>query len=385
MKNYNIGLVGYKFMGRAHANAYKRIPMFFGDAPGITTKAVCGRDEQWVSDAARQFGFEGYELSADKLVNRDDIDVIDITAPSNFHEDIAVKAANAGKHVFCEKPLALTLSGARRMLEAAEKNNIHHQIGFNYRFAPAVLLAKKLIDEGKIGKVYHFRGTYLQDWILDPNFPLVWRLDKSVAGSGSLGDLGAHVIDLARFLVGEFDEVVGHSETFVKERPVAARMEGLSAKGSADAPKAPVTVDDATAFIIRFGCGAMGTIEATRFAKGYSNALGFEINGSKGSIKFELERINELLYLGGDTEEEQGFRTIQVTRSMHPYAEHWWPAGHVLGYEHTFVHELYCFLKSIEQGTTATPSFYDGMKCSQILEAVELSAKERRFVKVDSL
>lgn len=382
----NVGLIGYKFMGKAHSNAFQRIGMFFEPSRKIVMKAICGRDESWVKESAQKFGWESYETSWEKLIERPDIDMIDITAPSDAHKVIALKAAEAGKNIFCEKPLALNLKDAREMLEAAEKYKIKHQIGFNYRFAPAIQLAKKLIDNGKIGKIFHFRGLYLQDWIIDPDFPLVWRLDKKVAGSGSHGDLGAHVIDIARYLVGEFDRVTGMSKTFVKERPLVEKMTGLSGKAKADAPKGEVNVDDATLFIAEFKNGALGSFEATRFANGHKNGMSFEINGSKGSIKFEFERMNELQYFSSDDEEgTQGFRTIQVTEPIHPYASHWWPAGHVIGYEHTFVHELYEFTEAIANDKKATPDFMDGVKCSQVLEAVDLSIERKQWVDVDSL
>lgn len=382
----NVGLIGYKFMGKAHSNAFQRIGMFFEPSRKIVMKAICGRNESWVRESAQKYGWEGYETSWEKLVRRDDIDMVDITTPSNFHKEIAIAAAENGKHVFCEKPLALNLKDAREMLKAAERNNIKHQIGFNYRFVPAIQLAKKLIDKGKIGKIYHFRGTYLQDFIVDPLFPLVWRLDKEVAGSGSLGDLGAHIIDVARFLVGEFDRVIGINKTFIKERPLVERMTGLSGKAQSDAPMGEVTVDDATIFLAEFKNGALGSIEATRFANGHKNAMSFEINGSKGSIKFEFERMNELQYFSSEDEEGvQGFRLIQATEGIHPYMQAWWPAGHVIGYEHTFVHELYEFTEAIAKDRHPEPDFNDGVKCSQVLEAVDLSIEERQWVEVDSL
>jgi predicted dehydrogenase len=382
----NVGLIGYKFMGKAHSNAYRKMGMFFDPSLKVSMKAICGREEPWVRESAEKFGWDSYETSWEKLIARDDIDVIDITAPSNAHKEIALKAAEAGKHIFCEKPLALNLKDAREMLAAVGKYKVKHQIGFNYCFAPAVQMAKKLIDEGKLGQIYHFRALYLQDWIIDPEFPLVWRLDKNVAGSGSLGDLGAHIIDLARFLLGEFDKVMGISKTFIKERPIVEKMEGLSAKSQQSAPKGKVTVDDATLFLTEFKNGALGSFEATRFAQGHKNALSFEINGSRGSLKFELERLNELQYYSAeDAPGTQGFRTIQCTEDVHPYAGAWWPAGHVIGYEHTFVHELYEFVQSIANDKPTMPDFNDGVKCSQVLEGVEQSANTGKWVSLDTL
>jgi len=382
----SVGLVGYKFMGRAHSNAYRKAGMFFDMTAGIRMKALCGREEAWVKESAEKFGWEGCETSWEKLVERPDIDVIDITAPSNFHKDIAIAAMRHKKHVFCEKPLALNSVDAREMLAAAEENGIVHQIGFNYRYAPAVLLAKKLIDEGKIGKVFHFRGNYLQDFIIDPSFPLVWRLDKKVAGSGSLGDLGAHVIDLARFLVGDIERVTGMCRTFIKERPLVEKMIGLSGKADENARMGEVTVDDGASFLAEFKNGAMGVFEATRFAAGHKNALCFEINGSEGSLKFELERMNELQYFSrNDAPGEQGFRTIGVTEDMHPYLGHWWLAGYIIGYEHTFVHEIYEFIEAIANGRRATPDFYDGLKCCQVLDAVEKSSETGAWQAVEEM
>lgn len=382
----NVGLIGYKFMGKAHSNAFQRLGMFFEPSVKVNMKAICGREEGWVKESAQKFGWEGYETSWEKLVSREDIDIVDITAPSNAHTEIALKAAEQGKHIFCEKPLALNLKDAREMVAAVEKYNVKNQIGFNYRFAPAILLAKKLIDEGKIGKIFHFRALYLQDWIIDPDFPLVWRLDKSVAGSGSHGDLGAHLIDLARFLVGDFDRVIGMSKTFVKQRPIVEKMIGLSGRAQENSPKGEVTVDDATLFMTEFKNGALGSFEATRFSNGHKNDMSFEINGSKGSIKFYFERMNELQYFSSDDEPgTQGFRLIQASEGMHPYMNAWWPAGHVIGYEHTFVHEMYEFVEAIAHDKKNVPDFNDGMKCSQVLEAVDLSIEEASWVKVDSL
>ncbi len=386
MAALRFGLVGYKFMGKAHSNGLAKIPLFFQPDMQIERAVLCGRDGAWAAEAAQKFGFAEVETDWRRLVARPDIDVIDITAPSNAHKEIAIAAAEHGKHVFCEKPLALTTADARDILSAVQKAGVKHQVGFNYRFVPALALAKQMIGQGKIGRVFHFRGTFLQDWIIDPDFPKVWRLDKSVAGSGSHGDLGAHVIDAARFLVGEFAQVVGMSETFVKERPVVERMTGLSGKAGADAPKAAVDVDDATAFLIAFENGAMGTIEATRFAAGHKNAMSFEINGDRGSLKFEFERMNELQYFSRDDEPGlQGWRLIQVSEGLHPYWSHWWPGGHVIGYEHTFVHELYEFAQCIAQDRPCSPGFEDGVRCCQILDAVDLSIARRAWVDVASV
>lgn len=386
MSDIRFGLIGYKFMGKVHSKALTEVPMYMDPPMGIEKKVICGRDPEWVAQSARTLGWKEIETDWKNLVTREDIDAIDITAPSNFHKEIAIAAAKNGKHIFCEKPLALNLKDAREMLEEAKKANIRHQIGFNYRFAPALQLAKKIIDEGKLGKIFHVRGVFLQDWIIDPDYPKVWRLDKKVCGSGSLGDLGAHVIDAARYLCGEFKTVTGMSKTFVKERPVVARMEGLSASVDANAPKEIVDVDDATCFVAEFENGGLGTFEATRFSMGHKNDMRIEINGEFGSLKFEFERMNELWYFNAkDPEGEQGWRMIQVTEGMHPYIKYWWPAGHVIGFPETFCHEIFEFVSHIADGTDCSPNFEDGVRCAQIMEAVDLSIERKAWVEVDSL
>ncbi|GBF74994.1 gfo/Idh/MocA family oxidoreductase [Paenibacillus sp. 598K] len=386
MNPVRVGMVGYKFMGKAHSNAYRALPMFFPDTLKPEMTAICGRDPQGIEQARAQFGWQSAETDWRQLVQRDDIDLIDINAPSDAHKEIALAAAAAGKHIFCEKPLALTLEDSREMLEAAEKAGIKHMIGFNYRFAPAVQLAKKLVSEGRLGKIYHFRAQFLQDFVLDPDFPLVWRLQKEIAGSGSHGDLGAHLIDLARFLVGEFGEVIGMSETFIKERPLPDSMTGLSAKGSKDAPRGPVTVDDATLFLTRFAEGALGSFEATRFAAGHRCTNAFEINGSKGSVKFDFERVNELqVYFTDDAEDVQGFRRVLATDPAHAYMDAWWPPGHTIGYEHTFTHEVHELMQALADDRQPVPNFVDGVKCQEVLEAVDRSIAERRWVSLTEM
>ncbi|MEK3913209.1 Gfo/Idh/MocA family protein [Paenibacillus sp. FSL H7-0331] len=386
MKQINIGMVGYKFMGKAHSHAYRDLHMFFPKIAKPVMKLICGRDEEGVAQAAEQFGWDGYVTDWRDLLNNKDIDVIDINAPSNAHMEIALAAAKAGKHLFCEKPLALTLPDSREMLKAAEDAGVKHMVGFNYRFAPAVMLAKKLIDEGRLGEIYHFRAWFLQDWIVDPDFPLVWRLQKEIAGSGSHGDLGAHLIDLAHYLIGGMTEVIGMSETFIKERPEPTSMTGLSAKGSKDAPKGPVTVDDATLFMSRFANGALGSFEATRFAPGHRCTNSFEINGSKGSVKFDFERMNELqVYFTDDAEDVQGFRRVLATDPSHAYMDAWWPAGHTIGYEHTFIHEVVELMQALEEDRQPVPNFVDGVKCQEVLEAVDRSIAERRWVRIDEV
>jgi len=387
MKEINVGLIGYKFMGKAHSFAYKNVNLFFDLPLKIVMKVICGRTEKAVKQAKEKFGWIEYETDWRKVVERKDIDLIDITTPPNAHKEIAIETAKNGKIVFCEKPLALTLKDAYQMLEAVEKYKVKHAICFNYRKLPAIGLAKKLIDEGKIGKIYHMRAVYLQDWIVDPDFPLVWRLQKNIAGSGAHGDLNAHLIDMARYLVGEFDEVIGVSETFIKERPILKEKEELET-GLVDKEKAEekgiVDVDDATIFLARFKNGVIGSFEATRFAPGRKNGQRFEINGSKGSIVFNLERLNELEFYSREDEKQgiQGFRRIIATDPSHPYAANWWPAGHIIGYGESFVNMVGDIINSISKGENPNPNFYDGVKCQEVLEAVDQSIKEKKWIKV---
>lgn len=385
-KTLNFGMIGYKFMGRAHSQALQRVGLHFDLDADVRMRAICGRDEAWLRENAKKLGWEEVETDYRKLVKRPDIDCVDITATSYLHKDMAVAAAEAGKHILCEKPLATTLEDARAIVAAVERAGVRHQVGFNYRFCPAVVLIKNMIDEGRLGKIFHFRGFYLQDYIIDPEYPKVWRLDKSIAGSGSHGDLNAHVIDLARYLVGEPDEVIGMSETFVRERPIVEKMEGLSGKAAADAPRGAVDVDDATLFLTRFANGALGSFEATRFAQGHKNDMYFEINGEKGSVKFVFERMNEIQYFDSGVDAGlQGWSTIQVSEGIHPYWSHWWPTGHIIGYDETFVHEIYEFIQSVANDRPCAPDFYDGMKVAQILEAVDRSIVNRAWVKVDDV
>lgn len=376
-----VGLVGYKFMGKAHSNAYRQVARFFPDLalrPELT--AICGRDQAAVRAAAAQLGWQGYETDWRVLVARDDIGLIDVSTPGDSHAPIAIAAAAHGKHVFCEKPLANTLAEARQMQAAVQQAGVVGMVNFNYRRVPAVQLAKRLIDDGRIGQIYHWRAVYLQDWIMDPSYPLVWRLQKDLAGAGTLGDLGAHVIDLARMLVGEISQVSGLLTTFIKQRPV---LGGTTAGLGATAGQAlgPVTVDDAALFMAQFANGAIGTFEVTRFAKGHANFNSFEINGSKGSIVFNLERMNELnVLLDSDAGDVRGFRNIQVTDGgAHPYMSAWWPAGHIIGWEHTFTHGVYDLLNGIAAGTAPAATFEDGVRCQAILDAVERSAGSRAW------
>ena len=366
MAGIGVGLVGYKFMGRAHSNAYRQLPRFFDVDPAPRMAAICGRDEAGVREAANTLGWESYETDYRRLIERDDVGLVDVVTPGNTHREIVLAALGAGKHVICEKPLANSLAEAGEMLDAAREAGTINTVCFNYRRAPAVQLAKKLIDEGRLGTIRHWRAAYLQDFIMDPGFPLIWRLKKELAGSGALGDIGAHSVDLAHFLVGGISEVVGMTETFVKERP----LEG------SDGETGEVTVDDAAAFLARFDNGAMGTFEATRFAAGRRNKNAFEINGSRGSVAFDLERMNELeVFFVDDDADVHGFRTVNVTEPGHPFAGAWWPPGHIIGYEHTFVHTMKDLMDGIAAGKSPAPTFEDAYRCQAVLDAVERSVE----------
>jgi predicted dehydrogenase len=380
----NVGLVGYQFMGKAHSNAYRQVRHFFPDmAAEPVLRAICGRNEAGVSAAAGQLGWESYETDWRKLIDRKDIDVIDVATPGNLHAEIAIAAAQAGKHVLCEKPLGNTSDEARRMLDAVTKAGVKNGIFFNCRKAPAIALAKQLIDDGVVGKVYHFRGTYLQDWIVDPNFPLVWRLKQETAGSGVLGDLAAHVVDLATYLVGDIAEVTGLMETFIKKRPELAAADARLG-GAADLSRmGDVTVDDACLFLARFANGAVGTFEATRFALGRKNYNSFELNGSKGSLAFNLERLDELEVYTEDTHAGTfGFRTVNVTTGDDPYTANYWPAGHIIGFGETFINLIHDAFQAIATGGNVTPSFEDGYKNNVILDTVARSAESGKWEKV---
>jgi len=376
-RKIGVGLLGYAFMGKAHANGYRQMPVFFYPPPAFPRLvAICGRTEEAVAEAAKRFGFETYYTDWKKLIADDRIEIVDNCLPNNLHAEPCIAAVEAGKNVLCEKPLAATLEDAKAMYEAAEKAGVKNMTAFNYRFVPAIRLAKKLIDEGYIGKILQYQAVYLQEWIMDPNFPLVWRLRKSVSGSGALGDLGAHIIDLARFLVGEVKSVCGMTETFIKERPLPGNPE----------KKGKVDVDDVFIAMARFKNGAIGSFEASRFCAGRKNYQRIEIHGTEGSIVFNLERLNELeVYSKKDPEDRMGFRNILVTETVHPFIEHWWPHGHIIGWEHTFVHEIHHFIDCIINDKPIEPmgaTFYDGLKCQEILTAIEESSQKGKWIEL---
>ena len=378
----NVGLIGYQFMGKAHSNAYRQVGRFFDLPVEVAMHTLCGRDEAKVREAAETYGWEHVETDWRKVVENPEIDVIDIATPGNLHAEIAIAAAQAGKAVFCEKPIGNTLAEAEAMVAAVEEAGVPNAVFHNYRKAPAAALVKRFIEEGRLGTIYHMRAVYLQDWIADPNFPLVWRLQKEVAGSGAHGDINAHIIDMARYLVGEFSEVVGLLHTFVKERPLAGEIDAsLGAKASTEMGE--VTVDDAAMFLARFENGALGTFEASRFAVGRKNHHRWEINGSKGSVVWDLEKMNELqFYSEADEAGTKGFRTIQVTEGEHPYAGHYWPVGHIIGYEHTFVNLLADAFTAMAEGRPISPSMEDGLQNQRVLDAVERSSDTRAWVKL---
>ena len=385
MGQVNVGLIGYQFMGKAHSNAYKSVGMFFPLKNRIVMKAICGRNGEELKKAAESWGWESYESDWKKLVSRQDIDVIDISTPGHLHAELAIAAAKAGKHVICEKPLANSLADARKMAAAVEKAGVKHMVFFNYRSVPAVSLARQMIQEGKLGEIRHFRAAYQQDWPVDPEFPLVWRLDKKIAGTGALGDIGSHIIDLAHYLAGEIAEVVADLKTFITKRPLLESGSVFRAKANAGIYQTgTASVDDAALFLARFKNGAIGSFEATRFATGRKNANQYEIYGSRGALTFNLETLNELLYYSkSDPIPEQGFKRILVTESTHPYIKCWWPPGHIIGYEHTFTNALSDFFAALEDNRPVFPDFQDGVRVQAVLDAVEKSAKRRKWIPVE--
>jgi predicted dehydrogenase len=374
-----VGLVGYEFMGAVHSQAWRTVNRVFELPAHATMTAICGRDEAKVAAAAGRLGWAEHMTDWRELVGRDDIDLIDICTPGDSHAEIAIAALEAGKHVLCEKPLGNTVGEAAAMAEAAARarpRGIAAMCGFNYRRVPAVALMRELVLAGRLGAIRHVRATYLQDWLNDPQFSLVWRLRRDRAGSGALGDLGAHIVDLAQFVTGQrLTGVSGMTETFVRERPlpVDGRAVGL---GSA-AARGRVTVDDAALFLARFDGGALATFEATRYATGRKNCLRMEINGELGSLAFDLERLNELeFYDATRPVGEQGFATVLVTEEQHPYLSAWWPPGHLLGYEHTFTHQLRDLLEAIALGREPAPSFAEALNVQLVLDAAERSAND---------
>ncbi|GGT04230.1 oxidoreductase [Streptomyces kurssanovii] len=375
-----VGMVGYAFMGAAHSQGWRTAGRVFDLPLRPVLAAIAGRDAAAVRAAAGKHGWAAAETDWRALVARDDVQLVDVCTPGDSHAEIAIAALEAGKHVLCEKPLANSVAEAEAMVAAAARARRNGQlamVGFNYRRVPALTYARRLIAEGRIGTLRHVRVTYLQDWLVDPDFPLTWRLEREHAGSGALGDLGAHIVDLAQYLAGE--TLVGVSaqlETFVKERPLLqGASAGLAASGGTR--RGPVTVDDAAVFTGRLESGALATFEASRMASGRKNALRLEINGEQGSLAFDLERLNELSFHDHhEPAATAGFRRILVTEAEHPYLEAWWPPGHALGYEHTFAHQARDLVEAIASGTDPVPSFADGLQVQRVLAAVEESAQK---------
>jgi predicted dehydrogenase len=374
-----IGMLGYAFMGKAHANAFRTIPYMMYPPPAIPKLvSVSGRDAAAVAEAARRFGYAKHTTDWRDQVNDPDVQLFDNGGPNNVHAEPCIAAAKAGKHILCEKPLGRTAEESKRMLDAVEGASIKHMVAFNYRFVPAIRQIRNLIESGALGRIYHWRAVYLQEWIM-PHFgtPKIWRLDKQLAGTGALGDLGAHIIDLAHYLIGDMKSVAAMTKTFIKERPL---LEG-SGSGNVD-------VDDAFVATVEFENGAIGTLESTRFAGGHKNSNCFEINGEKGSVRFNLERMNEIevFWVGTEPNTTQGFTNVLVSEPQHPWWENWWPAGHIIGWEHTFVHEITHLLDCIVNDRDVGPhgaTFLDGYKAAVVCDAILQSAATRRQVDLD--
>ena len=375
-----VALIGHGFMGRAHSNAWRQAPRFFDLPADVRLKAICGRDRAATRAAARKLGWETYETDWRRAVEDPGIDIIDICTPNDTHAAIAIASALAGKAILCEKPLGLNLADAETMARAAKTARVVNMVCHNYRRIPAVMLAKQMIERGDLGdRLFHFRARYAQDWIVDPKFPLVWRLRRDVSGSGALGDIFSHVTDLARYLFGELREVTAVMETFVKRRPPEKKAGGATK----NRPMRKVEVDDAVVMIGRFRGGGLASIEATRFAPGRKNSIELEINGSEGSLAFDLEEMNRLRFFNRrDPAEVQGFRDILVTEPTHPYITSWWPPGHIIGYEHTFVHTIADFVRAVIQRKKVQPDFADAVSTQRVLDAVERSARSGRWIRV---
>ncbi len=381
-----VAMIGHSFMGAAHSQAWHTAPRFFDLPLDPVTAVLCGRDEGRTAAAAARLGWAATETDWRRVVERDDVDLVDVCTPGDTHAEIAIAALAAGKHVLCEKPLANSVAEAEAMVAAADaaaEHGVRAMVGFTYRRVPAVALARRLVEQGRIGEVRHVRAQYLQDWLTDPEAPLSWRLQKDRAGSGALGDIGAHVVDLTQYITGDrVQEVSARLETFVKERPLATEQSGLTATAAAT-ERGAVTVDDAAVFIARFGGGALGVFEATRFATGRKNAIRIEVNGSRGSLAFDFEDMNVLeLFDATEPAETAGFRRILATEAEHPYVAAWWPPGHGLGYEHGFTHQVVDLVQAVATGTDPAPGFRDGLQVQRVLDAVETSSDTRTWQEI---
>lgn len=383
-KTLNVAVIGGGFMGRAHSNAWLQVGKFFDIPYDIKLKVICGSKTKLEAFAER-WGYDEVCYDWRDVVTRDDIDIVDVVTPTKDHAEIVIAAAEAGKHVLCEKPCALTSDECKAMADAVEKAGVMSFLNHNYRRVPAVAYAKKMIEDGKLGTIYHWRGAYLQDWIMDPDFPLTWHLDKTKAGGGPLFDLGSHAVDVARFLIGEVKSVQTMNKTFIKERPLPGEGAATFSKGEheGEALRGEVTVDDASFSVVEMENGALGSIEVTRFAPGRKNYNRFEVYGSKGALTFNFERMNELEFLDfTDSSTEAGYRVINVSDPQHPYIAAWWPPGHPIGYEHTFTNGFADFLQAMDRGEKVTPDFRDGEKIIRTLEAMQKSSDEGMRVDV---
>jgi predicted dehydrogenase len=364
-KSIGVGMLGYAFMGKAHSYAFKNMPLFFWPPPAVPALiSIFGRTSPKVAEAAQNFGFKKYTTDWREVIKDKEVEVIDNSLPNDMHRDVSIAAIEAGKHVLCEKPLAMNSKEAKEMWDVARKSSVKSMVAFNYRFVPAVGLAREIVRSGRLGKIYHFRARYLQQWLCDPNSPLVWRLIKEKAGSGPIGDLGSHVFDIIRFVMGEVKAVTAISKTFVKERPLPTdKMK-----------KGKVSVEDAFESIVEFKNGATGTVEASRMATGRKNYNNFEINGEKGSIEFDMERLNELRFYSEEGDVSTiGWNKILVTESVHPFVSHYWPSGHIIGWGDTFVNEIYHFIDAVVNDKRVDPigaTFEDGYKNNVILDAI---------------
>ncbi len=386
-KKINVAMIGGGFMGKAHSNAWLRVNEFFDADFQPVLKVIAGNKTNLDSFKER-WGYEEVTYDWRTIMERADIDVVDIGTPTFEHKEMVIAAAKAGKHIVCEKPFTLTYPDAKEMLQAVKEAGVVHYLNHNYRRVPAVAYAKKLIEDGRLGTIFHWRGAYLQDWITDPNFPLSWQLRKECAGGGPLYDLTSHAMDLARFLIGEPEAVTAVNKTIIKERPLpgVGATAFSSGTGTDTSSYVPVTVDDASFTIAEFKNGVLGSVETSRFATGRKNYNTFEVYGSKGSLRFDLERMNELEFLDAtEPGVEQGFRRVLVTEADHPYLSAWWPSGHIIGYEHTFVNAFYDFLKAVAGKAPVTPDFNDGAQIIRILEAIKKSSDEGRRVVVEEI
>ena len=378
-KTFRVGLIGYRFMGRAHSSAWRQAPRFFPLKANVELHTICGRHPASLQAARAQLGWQHATTDWKEIVESPLIDIVDISVPPNLHAEIAIAAAKNGKHILCEKVFATTVKEAEQMLAAVNRAKVVHMVCHNYRRIPAIALAKRMMTEGALGRIYHFRARYAQDRLADPDFPLDWRMQKETSGSGVHSDINSHIIDLGRYLVGEFKEVLGLLNTFVPERPLADSL----ARGARKMGK--VNVPDSAAFLGWMDNGVMANLEATRYALGRKNHIEIEINGSHGSIYFDFEDMNRLkFYNGADPADRRGFRDIYVTErdGVHPYVGNWWPPGHGLGYEQTFVHTIADFVNACAEGKSVQPTFEDGLKNQRVLAAVEESAQKGKWAKV---